>query len=407
MTHDGLGPALRSLRRERGLSLRELQSLVRYDFTYLGQVERGEKPGSADLAAACDAALETPGHLTLVYLRWSNPAPPVDDEHYLVAPRPAEDAIDQLEHEAARLGTAYHTARCPSGLLDLTRGHLESVTELLRGDLPDQDKSRLQKNRSMVAALGGRLAFFDLDNPLTARAYYTVAYEAAIQATDDALAAAALGHLAFAPAKEGDSAAAMAYLGDAMAHARRAGVPVLSSWLTAVEAEVLSQVEPTAALRSLDHAQLSLGHADDGETPAWFDYYSAARLDGFRGHTLLTAGRPDQAQQALCDALAGLEPHAVKQRALLRADIAATCLVKGRTDLDRACDLAAEAAAGLVSAGYATAMERLRRLRAQLVPWERSSAVRHLDEVLAALPGCAGAVAPACVDDRAGCGAGG
>jgi transcriptional regulator with XRE-family HTH domain len=386
VTDEAFGPALRRLRREQGLSLRKLQTLVRYDFTYLGQVERGEKPGSAELAAACDAALNTAGDLALVYLRTSAAS--------IVGLQSADDQtaadhveqIDHLEREAADLQTAYHAAPSPDGLLDLTRGHLESVTELLRSDVPDGEKPRLQQDRSVIAALGGRLGFFDLDDPLTARAYFTVSYEAAIQATDDALAAVALGHLAFPPAKEGDSSAAVAYLGDAVTHARRAGVPVVSSWLSAVESEVLCEVDPTAALRALDHAELSLGHAEDDETPAWFDYYSPARLEGFRGHALLTGGHPEQARMALGDALAGVEHRAVKQRALIRTDIAATWLVTTRRDVDRACELATESAAELAAAGYATAVERLRRLRGRLTPWERSRAVRQLDEALAVLP---------------------
>jgi hypothetical protein len=365
---------------------------VRYDFTYLGQVERGEKPGSAELAAACDTALDTEGSLESVYLRWSA-AQNVGLQNSDHDTRAADQIhqIERLEREATTLQTAYHRARSPAGLLDLTRSHLTSVTELLRDDVPEGEKPRLQRNRSIIAALGGRLAFFDLDDPLTARAYYTVAYEAAIQASDDALAAAALGHLAFPPAKEGDASAAVAYLGDAMVHARRTGVPLLSSWLSAVESEVLSDIDPTAALRALDHAELSLDHAEDDETPPWFDYYSLARLDGFRGHTLLTTGRNEQAKQALGAALAAVEPDAVKQRALFRADIAAAWLTPPDLDVDRACALATESAADLVTAGYATAVERLRRLRCRLAPWERSRAVRQLDEVLVVLSGAAAA----------------
>jgi transcriptional regulator with XRE-family HTH domain len=384
VTDEAFGPALRRLRREQGLSLRKLQALVQYDFTYLGQVERGEKPGSPELAAVCDAALNTSGDLASVYLR-SSAAPIVGLQD--AAPDSAvDDHIDHIESKVATLQNAYHAARSPDGLLNLTRGHLDSVTELLRDEASDENRSRLQRTRSVVASLGGRLAFFDLNDPLTARAYHTVAYEAAIQAADDALAAMALGHLAFPPAKEGDSAAAVAYLSEAMAHARRAGVPLVTSWLSAVESEVVCEIDPTAALRALDHAQLSLDHAEDDETPAWFDYYSPARLAGFRGHTLLKVGYPDQAREALEVALAGVEHCAVKQRALLRADVAAAWLVAGHRDVDRACELAAESAADLATAGYATAVERLRELRDQLAPWERSHAVRQLDDVLSVLP---------------------
>ena len=73
MSGETFGEALRSARQQRRLSLRKLQVLTRYDFTYLGQVERGEKPGSAELAAVCDRTLGMDGHLVETYRRASVP----------------------------------------------------------------------------------------------------------------------------------------------------------------------------------------------------------------------------------------------------------------------------------------------------------------------------------------------
>ena len=52
--------------------------------------------------------------------------------------------------------------------------------------------ARLLANQARVATLAGRLAFFDLQDWLTARGYYSLALESAREAGDQLQAAAAL-----------------------------------------------------------------------------------------------------------------------------------------------------------------------------------------------------------------------
>ncbi|HZX03697.1 helix-turn-helix transcriptional regulator, partial [Kribbella sp.] len=60
---------LRQCRQTAGLSLRQLAAQVGYDHSYLSQVERGQRPGSADLARLCDKELGTAGRLTATFER--------------------------------------------------------------------------------------------------------------------------------------------------------------------------------------------------------------------------------------------------------------------------------------------------------------------------------------------------
>jgi transcriptional regulator with XRE-family HTH domain len=397
------GQALRRLRQERGLSLRKLQILARYDFTYLGQVERGEKPGSLDLAITCDRALGLAGELIGIYRRSSTTLPRFTSEEDDMRRRTAmktlvatplvftvgsggnaEAEIIRLERNAEIYRHLYHGANSPVDLLGLVRDHLDTTVDLLRRLSDGPSKNRVLCNRSEIGTLAGRLAFFDLHDATQARGFYGLAHEAATQAADDALAAVALGHLAFVPAREGNVATAVDYLGGAADHARRTGAAALRSWIAAVEAELLTPVNPAASLRALDHAQAFLTDTAVG-TPAWFDYYSAERLHGFRGYTLLKVGRADEARQVLTTALAGLPPAAVKQRAVFLMDIASSHISGDAPDVDQACDLAGDGAASLALAGYATAGDRLREFRAQVRPWDHTSAVRNLDERLAEL----------------------
>ena len=51
------------------MSLRRLSQLTFFDFGYLGQIERGERTGSAKVAAKCDAALQAGGALSDLFAR--------------------------------------------------------------------------------------------------------------------------------------------------------------------------------------------------------------------------------------------------------------------------------------------------------------------------------------------------
>ncbi|MEV6416429.1 helix-turn-helix transcriptional regulator [Kribbella sp. NPDC051718] len=61
------GVQLRQSRQAAALSLRQLASRVGYDHSYLSQVERGRRPGSAHLATLCDRELGTTPALSAAY----------------------------------------------------------------------------------------------------------------------------------------------------------------------------------------------------------------------------------------------------------------------------------------------------------------------------------------------------
>jgi transcriptional regulator with XRE-family HTH domain len=63
------GMQLRQSRQAAALSLRQLATRVGYDHSYLSQVERGQRPGSTQLAQLCDRELNTGTTLTAAYLQ--------------------------------------------------------------------------------------------------------------------------------------------------------------------------------------------------------------------------------------------------------------------------------------------------------------------------------------------------
>ncbi|WBQ07130.1 helix-turn-helix domain-containing protein [Kribbella sp. CA-293567] len=76
MTEAAFGVQLRQSRQAAALSLRQLATRVGYDHSYLSQIERGRRPGSAHLARLCDRELGTSPALSTAYEQTHPPAPP-------------------------------------------------------------------------------------------------------------------------------------------------------------------------------------------------------------------------------------------------------------------------------------------------------------------------------------------
>jgi hypothetical protein len=95
------GLQLRRSRQAAALSLRQLAARVGYDHSYLSQVERGQRPGSAHLAQLCDRELGTGSALTSTY-ELARPAVPPS----VRPPVPALAGVDVDVLEAVRHGVS-------------------------------------------------------------------------------------------------------------------------------------------------------------------------------------------------------------------------------------------------------------------------------------------------------------
>ena len=270
-------------------------------------------------------------------------------------------------------------------LLPLVAGHAGLGASLLSA-VDELAGKALATALSEVSLLAGRLAFFDLQEPDAAQPHFVLALQAAYEADDSLLGAAALAHMAFAPAFSGDrtrAEEARDRIRAAHAFARRVDASAaITAWLNAVEAEVETRFDNTRdALRLVDQAETLLANqADDTRTPAWFDWFSLTRLQGFKGNTLVAAGRPHQAQTVLTQVLADLPDNAAKQRSVTLADLAAAAAAD--KDANRACELLVEAIESVSRQWYATAMDRIRAVRESLREYESLPAVRDLDAKL-------------------------
>ncbi|MGI6797939.1 helix-turn-helix transcriptional regulator [Gordonia sihwensis] len=263
--------------------------------------------------------------------------------------------------------------------------HVHLGFELIN-QFTEPDRARVCTAVAESSMLAGRLAFFDLRTPDSARDHFARALEAAYEAGDDTIGAAVLAHLAFAPAFSGDptrAEEARDHIRAAFAFARRGEASTaVTAWLHAVSAEVETRLgEPRKALALIRDAERILSDTTaETRDPAWFDWFSQSRLEGFKGNTLIAAGNGREAQVVLTAALDELPSSATKQRAVILADLAAADVL--RKEPEQACKRLMEALDLLGLAWYATAMDRIKSVRQSLREWDSLPAVRTLDAKL-------------------------
>jgi hypothetical protein len=147
--------------------------------------------------------------------------------------------------------------------------------------------------------------------------------------------------------------------------------------LDAVEAEVETLFgETKKALRLIHHAEQVLSTAEARPSPAWLNWFSPARLAGFKGNTLMADKQIGPARETLQAVLDAMQEKDVKQRAVTLADLAAVEALAGHPE--EACQFAEAALDILGRHWYATGMDRVRTVRQMLTPWEGTLCVRKL-----------------------------
>ncbi len=253
--------------------------------------------------------------------------------------------------------------------------------------IPVSAKTLLAQAISESELLAGRIEFFDLQKPELAQSSLVMALQAAHEADDALLGSATLAHMAFAPAFSGDSARADEARDRLRAArtfaARGRACAEMMAWLDCVEAEVETRFGDTRrALELIRHAEEMYGEFDreTDPSPVWLDWFSPVRLSGFKGNTLLTAGRGREATETLEQVLADLPDESVKQRTIYLADLAAAAVLQQNPE--EACGYLEQALDILGRNWYATAMDRIKAVRQTLRQWDSLPAIRSLDDRL-------------------------
>ncbi len=292
--------------------------------------------------------------------------------------RAATATITDLEQLTERY-LALHTTADPAALLTPIAAHIRMATTALGREHTAVERRRLLRNLATVATLAGRLAYDDLGDALSGRAYYSLALDNAREADDHQAAATVLGYTAQLAHAEGRTAAALDHLAAALAHAERA--PAVGPWLATIQAIIHADSgDHTSATDALHRAESTV--PPPAKQPLLADH-GPAHLAAATGHTNLQAGHHTAARAALTTALDQLPPTAHRARILALADLATAELHAG--NFPDACRHATTAADLLHRTPYATGTARLRAFRAVAARPIGPRALRVLDEHLAQL----------------------
>ncbi|MDQ3764704.1 MAG: helix-turn-helix domain-containing protein [Actinomycetota bacterium] len=293
--------------------------------------------------------------------------------------RAATATITELEQLAEKY-RALHATADPTALLTAVAAHIRMVTAALGRENTAAQRRRLLCNRAAVATLAGRLAYEDLGDALSGRAYYSQAVDSAREADDDQVSALVLGYTAQLAHSEGMTGAALEYLTAAFVHAERA--PAVAPWLASIQATMHADSgDHSCAADTLHRAEPPTNQA--AMQPYLLLDYSRADLAAATGHLHLQAGDYTAARAALVAALDRLPFTARRARILVLVDLATVELHVG--NLPDACRHATAAAELLHRSPYAAGTARLRAFRAIAARPIGPRALRVLDEHLAQL----------------------
>jgi hypothetical protein len=257
--------------------------------------------------------------------------------------------------------------------------HFRDVTRLLEGPMPVA-RQRLAVVAGHLAGLAGSLAF-DLRDEAKARAYFTVAVQAADDASSPDLAAWALATRSLIPTYNGDPAVALKLLLEAQDRARGHVNQSRAAWPAALEARAQAGVGDAAASgAALVRADRAIEQAEPTGGRFGTDFFDRPRLAGFRGSSHLLLGQSKLAQAALANVLALRDPADVKGRSLARLDLAQAYIQDHA--VEEACAAVIDALAIRHENRVGPILRRAREVRASLEPWRDGQPVRELDEQL-------------------------
>ena len=108
--------------------------------------------------------------------------------------------------------------------------------------------------------------------------------------------------------------------------------------------------------------------------------FNPSRLAGYEGACFVRLRQPERALPALQQAVALLDPQAIRRRSTLFTDMGIAHAQQGH--IQQACALAVQALAITTQTKSLSVLERVRLLRRELEPWKEAEAVQDLEKHL-------------------------
>ena len=294
-------------------------------------------------------------------------------------------ASPETAADLTTLATSYRRAYAGTAavdhLLPSATGLMHVLMDMGRRDQWPGRRAELASLVGQITLLTGLLHLMGPRKLAGARARYELALRAATEAEDWDLAAYVLGSLAFEATTAGRLGDARAIRDATWDLARQRAAPRTRAWAAALSSELFARDgDEAASRRSLDDGFAAIGQTRD--EPSWkgVGWFDETRLIAYEGGNLVLLGQYPGAVGALRTALGQLAPDRLKHRCTLSTDLA-TALVK-QGEVEESCALAHDALSLATAISHRESVERVRRVRFQLLRWRAHPAVRELSERL-------------------------
>jgi transcriptional regulator with XRE-family HTH domain len=290
------------------------------------------------------------------------------------------ETVAHLERTTVALETLEPTEVGSKALVGPVAGHLDQISELLRGSLRPDLRGRLCSIAGETAGIAGWL-HWNLGDVGRASACFQSAIRAAREADDRALGIALLGSAACQPRGPEDVEARIAKLQGSAEFRLADATPSNRMWMAAKEADAYALLgRETECRRALDRAAALIGlvEAEGEERRPRFMALNASWLAGEHGASLAKLGRTDEARGLLLSVLAGLGPGAERDRAWLTLALATTYQKDG--EAEEAARVARVAFGQASKINLVPVLGLLREMVDDLKLMSAAPAVRELDQ---------------------------
>jgi hypothetical protein len=287
--------------------------------------------------------------------------------------------LDELEMATASYARGYFVA-APADLLSVIRGHVNRLETLAaRSSLNPDHSYRLEALLSDAAGMAGHLAM-DADKRGEARAYWTLARDAARGAGDTTLYSLAVASLGFGRAVPDEK---RWYLTQALGHLPSEAPDYARVWLHAHEAKAhATQGNDYGFYSGMERMDQAMARGQEGRAigafwsqEAWFGYFDVQGRADYHARGLAALGHREAGDELgrLLD-----QSTDARQQARLRVTLAEWHLARQEPEA------AAQALIPAVEPARALGEWRtaIRDVRRELEPWATLPAVRDLDHAL-------------------------
>ena len=268
-------------------------------------------------------------------------------------------------------------------------GHLQTVTRLLDYSLPSYKRERLCFLASETTQVLGEI-FFDAKNNNVAERYYNVALTMAKEAHNDLLYSMVLGRKCFIPIYSDDADRAIPFVQEALHTLPQNAPDIARAWLYAVEAEAHANCNALQeATHALENSELFLDRVYPEKTvlprtgEAAYGRFDYSILLGYKGVCSIRLRQSKMAQTAIQESLALLDKTRTRHKAITLVDLAATYAQQAEVDI--ACTHLTQALNLMTETRSPRGFQRVLDVRVELASWNKTQAVRTLDEYIHSL----------------------